>query len=50
VIHSANQISHGVRWSGDPSLEKLAGRPVRLHFRIRNTDLYAFQFRNPPSR
>jgi hypothetical protein len=49
IIHSANQISRVVSWSGVSSLEKVQGREIRLHFRLRNADVYAFQFRNPPS-
>ena len=37
-------IRHRVKWLGGPSLGKLQGRPVRLHFSITEGDLYAFQF------
>ena len=32
-----------VRWKNRPDLAKLAGRPVRLRFYVRQGDLYAFQ-------
>jgi hypothetical protein len=38
-----------VSWNGASSLEKLQGRTVRLHFVLRNADVYAFQFRDRPS-
>jgi hypothetical protein len=44
LVHTANEISRVVRWNGDSSLKDLAGRPIRLHFVMRDTDLYAFQF------
>ncbi|MBI2299302.1 MAG: hypothetical protein HYU66_10240 [Armatimonadetes bacterium] len=40
-----DSVRHRVRWrehGGD--LRALAGRPVRLHFRLRDADLYSFQF------
>ena len=43
-IHSINDVAVPVRWRDDPSLAILAGRPVRLHVRIRNADLYSFRF------
>jgi hypothetical protein len=44
IIHTANQISQSVSWRGSTDLTRLAGRPVRLRFLVRNADLYAFQF------
>jgi hypothetical protein len=49
IIHSANQISRPVSWNGATSLEKLAGRTIRLRFLLRDAHLYAFQFRDRPS-
>jgi hypothetical protein len=49
IIHSANEISRPVAWNGASDLEKLAGKTVRLHFVMRDADLYAFQFRERPS-
>ena len=42
---TANDVRHVVRWEGSPSLGAHAGRPIRLHFRMRSAKLYAFQFR-----
>jgi len=39
-----NHLRYVVRWRGKDDLAGLAGRPVRLHFRLRNAKLYAFQF------
>lgn len=44
IIHTANEINRVVRWNGNTSLKDLAGQPVRLHFVMRDVDLYAFQF------
>ncbi len=44
LVHTANEISRVVKWKGESSLKELAGKPVRLHFVIRDLDLYAFQF------
>ncbi len=38
-------IERKVSWRGDPDLSKLAGRPVRLRFVMREADLFSFQFR-----
>ncbi len=39
-----NEIAKNVRWTNDPDLGVLAGRPVRLAFRMRDADLFAFRF------
>ena len=39
-----NQIAAPVCWKEWESVAELAGRPVRLHFRLRACKLYAFQF------
>lgn len=44
IIHTANEINRVVTWQGGSDLGALAGRPVRLRFVMRNTDLFAFQF------
>ncbi len=44
LVHTANEIGRVVKWKGDSSVSGLAGKPVRLHFVMRDTDLYAFQF------
>ena len=49
LIHTANEINRQVTWNGTSALEKLAGKTIRLHFVLRDTDLYAFQFRDRPA-
>jgi hypothetical protein len=44
LVHTANEISRVVKWKGESSLKDLAGKPARLHFVMRDLDLYAFQF------
>ena len=39
-----NEIAKTVRWKGDPDLGALAGRPVRIAFRLVDADLFAFRF------
>ena len=39
-----NEIERTVRWKGGPDLGALAGRPVRLSFRMADADLFAFRF------
>lgn len=34
-----------VHWTGGPDVGKLAGKPVRLRFLLKDADLYSFQFR-----
>ena len=46
-IHTTNRIERRVSWSGRSDLSSLTGSPVRLHFELRDLDLYGFQFRNP---
>jgi len=45
LIHTSNEINRVVRWRGNADVTRLAGRPVRLKFLLRNSDLFAFQFR-----
>jgi len=44
LVHTANEINRVVKWKGESSVKDLSGKPVRLHFVIRDLDLYAFQF------
>jgi len=44
IIHTTNEISHRVSWRGSSDVSKLAGKPVRIKFLVRNADLYAFRF------
>jgi hypothetical protein len=32
-----------VRWKENATLEKLRGRPIRLHFYLENTRLYSYR-------
>lgn len=43
-VHTANEIRRIVTWRGKRDVNSLEGRPVRLRFVLRDTDLYAFQF------
>ena len=40
-----DEIERVVTWKGGPDLSKLAGRPVRLRFVIKDADLYSIRFR-----
>ena len=49
VYVNGNHVEHEVRWLGadgkvHADVSALAGRPVRMVFRLRGTALYAFQF------
>ena len=44
-----NHIAAPVFWKERDSVGELAGRPVRLHFKLRACKLYAFQFENEAS-
>ncbi len=39
-----NGTAQEVWWSGGPNVSQLAGRPVRLRFRMRSAKLFAFEF------
>ena len=39
-----NSIARVVSWNGNEDVSSLAGKPVRMHVRMRNAKLYAFQF------
>ena len=40
-----NYLAKIVTWHGKSDVSRLAGKPVRLHIRMRATKLYGFQFR-----
>lgn len=42
---NGNSVRMKVSWKGRSDVSSLAGRPVRLLFRMRNAKLYAFQFK-----
>lgn len=39
-----NFIDQAVHWKGKTDLSALAGKPVRIHFKMKRVKLYAFQF------
>ena len=45
VIHSCNAINRTVTWSGQGDVSGISGHPVKLHFVMRDANLYAIQFR-----
>jgi hypothetical protein len=42
---NGNSVQMPVTWHGDADVSKLAGRTIRLHFKLRDCRLYAFQFK-----
>ena len=42
-----DEIEQVVEWDGQPDLAKLAGKPVRLRFQLKDADLYSIRFRMP---
>jgi hypothetical protein len=40
-----DQLDRVVRWKGGPDLSPVAGKPIRLHFVMKDADLYAVQFK-----
>jgi hypothetical protein len=47
---NGNSVRMPVSWRGSRDVGPLAGRPVKLHFRLRDCKLYAFQFRSSSCR
>ena len=41
---NGNNVSFPVSWKGQQDVSSLAGHPVRLHIKLRNSKLYSFQF------
>ena len=39
-----NEIERPARWKQGMDVSTLAGRPVRLHFKMKDAELYAIQF------
>jgi hypothetical protein len=39
-----NEVQRAVGWKGGKDVGKLAGQPVQLRFKIKDADLFAFQF------
>jgi hypothetical protein len=46
IIHSTNASNRVASWKGRADVSALADRPIQLRFVLRDTDVYAFQFRN----
>ena len=42
-----DEIEGAMSWKGGADVGRLAGRPVRLRFALKDADLYAFRFRAP---
>ena len=40
---NGNSVRMPVSWKGSSDVSKLVGKPIRLHFKLRNCRLYAFQ-------
>jgi hypothetical protein len=40
-----DQLDRTVAWKGKNDVSRLAGTPVRLHFVLKDADLYSIQFR-----
>ena len=40
-----DEIERTVTWAGGSDVRRLAGRPIRLRFAMRDADLYALRFR-----
>ena len=41
---TCNDVAWEVRWRGKADLSHLAGQPIKIHFRMTDAKLYAFQF------
>ena len=45
---TGDSVRHTVQWRGNADVSRLAGNDIRLHFELRGTRLYAFQFETDP--
>jgi hypothetical protein len=43
-LQFGDQLNHTVSWKAGPDVSKLAKKPVRLRFQLKDADLYSFQF------
>ena len=41
-----DELAHVVKWKGKSDLTKIAGKPVRIRFVLKDADLYSLRFRN----
>jgi hypothetical protein len=39
-----DHVARTIRWKTPGAIAKLAGRPVRLRFRLKDADVYSFRF------
>ena len=44
TIHTCNDCYKTAEWTNGSDVTDVAGKPVRLHFQMADTHLYAFQF------
>jgi hypothetical protein len=42
--HFGDAVERVITWNGGSDVRPLAGRPVRLHFVLKDADLYSFRF------
>ena len=42
--HFGDSLDRTVTWKGKTDVSSLAGNPVRLRFRLRDAEIYSFQF------
>ena len=42
-----DRVDEKVVWKGDGDLDRLAGKPIRLRFVLKDVDLYSFRFGDP---
>ena len=42
--HFGDSLDRTVTWQGNTDVLSLAGNPVRLRFRLRDAEIYSFQF------
>ena len=43
-----DSVEHTIRWTGGTDVGSLAGKPVRMRIKMKDADLYSFQFSNSP--
>ena len=41
-----DDIGEKVTWNGSPDISKIAGKPIKLRFAMRDADLFSFRFQN----
>jgi len=42
---SGDDLRKPLTWKGNPSVQRLAGKPISLKFNLKNAELYSFAFR-----